>query len=363
MKKIILFFLFAWTGLSLFAQTDRSELDKQIGYAIMLMDNGAVDESIEALNELRKTVPDDFIIQYELAYAYYLKQDYAAAIKVLKKLRKNKDAEDILYQLLGNSYDVAGNPKLALGAYKQGLKRFPNSGRLYFEQGVVYGTKYNDFNTALACFEKGIEMDPAYPSNYFWASKLFCESSDEEIWGMIYGELFLNLEPGTQRTEEISRLLYDTYQSEITFPNDTTVSVSFSRNNVIDFAALIDAGRRILSVLPYGMAVYEATLSLASIGEKEIGLASLNRIRTAFLENYYKNFGERFPNALFAYQKEVAAAGHLEAYNYWVVSAGDPQGFLVWHDENPEKWEAFVQWFETNPIRLDGNNRFYRGQY
>ena len=360
MKKIILLFLSACLGLPLFAQTDRAELDKQIGYAVMLMDNGAVDESMDVLNELLKTYPDDFTIRYELAYAHYLKQDYAGTIKILKKGQKKEDAEDILYQLMGNAYDVAGNPKQALAAYKQGLKRFPNSGRLYFEQGVVHGTRYNDYNAAMACFEKGIEMDPVYPSNYFWASKLFCESSDEEVWGMIYGEIFLNLEPGTPRTEEISRLLYNTYKNEITFPNDTTVSVSFSRHNVIDLAALIGTGR---SLLPYGMGVYEATLSLALIGEKEIDLASLNRIRKAFLDNYYKNFGERFPNALFAYQKEVEAAGHLEAYNYWVLSAGDPQGFVVWSEDNPEKWETFVEWFTENPIPLDRNNRFYRGQY
>ncbi len=71
-----------------------------------------------------------------------------------------------------------------------------------------------DYNKALTYFEKGIEVAPNYSSNYYWCARLYCNST-EEVWGMIYGEIFMNLERNSKRTAEISKLLFDTYKKEI----------------------------------------------------------------------------------------------------------------------------------------------------
>ena len=73
-------------------------------------------------------------------------------------------------------------------------------------------------------FEKGIEVNPMFASNYFRAAKIYCNSS-EEVWGMIYGEIFINLERTNDRTFKISKLLFDTYKSEITFTSETATLV------------------------------------------------------------------------------------------------------------------------------------------
>lgn len=332
------------------AQTNEEQARAKGMEAIKLMDDGYIDRSIELLEEAKKLDPKKFVYPYEIAYAYYLKKDYKKSIEVLKKSEKYEDANELLYQIMGNSYDMLGKSKDAMKTYEKGLKRFPGAGCLYLESGVIQLGE-NDLNSALSYFEKGVGVQPSFPSNYYWACRLFCDS-DEEVWGMIYGELFMNLERNSKRTQEISKLLYDTYKSEIKFTSDTSLSVSFSKNNVIDINNIR---------MPFGLGVYEPTLMMSLLSVKEINMESLNKIRSNFVDNYYNNgYDKRYPNPLFAYQKQVKDAGHMEAYNYWILMQGDKYEFMNWQLVNNEKWEAFVKWFTDNPLRLDQENKFIR---
>jgi len=332
-------------------QTNKNKAFEMAREAISLMDNGKIDESIKLLEKAQKLDPDNILFPYEIAYANYLKKDYQNVIKILEKLTKRKDVTDLVFQLLGNSYSVSGKKQKALDTYDLGLKKFPNSGKLYLEKGNIY-LMQEDYNKAISFYEKGIEVEPTFPSNYYRATLLYCNST-EEVWGMIYGEIFMNLERGSRRTEEISKLLFDTYKSEIQFKDENNINVSFSKNLVITD----------INKLPFGM-IYEPTLLLAVVGEKNIDINSLDKIRTNFLNLYYEQkHNKTHPNVLFDYQKQIEKAGHLEAYNYWLLMKGDEDGFDVWHSENKEKWDKFVKWFSENPLKLSSKNKFYRNQY
>ncbi len=327
--------------------------------AVELMDNGKYDESIKLLEEAQVLDPGRFDYPYELAYAYYLKEDYKQAIKILEKNIDHKDVTEQLFQLLGNSYDILGKTDKAFKSYDAGLERFPNSGVILLEKGNVFWNK-KEYEKALPFYEKGIKLDPEFPSNYYRAALIYCNST-EEVWGMIYGELFMNLERNSKRTAEISKLLYDTYKSEITFTSDTTLSVSFSKNATIE---IDPGGNPDLSKLPYGIGVYEPTLILSIISIKSLDINSLDVVRSNFLENYIsRGFDKTYPNLLFEFQKKVKDAGHLESYNHWILMKGDEEGFDKWYTDNTTKWENFVAWFTDNGIVVDENHRFYRQQY
>lgn len=339
-----------------YAQSNKEKAKEKGAQAIELMDNGKVDESIKLLEEAQALDPSSFTYPYEIAYAKYLQKDYKEAIKILEKLSSHKDVKAHLYQLLGNSYDNIGKSEKAIQTYEAGLKKFPNSGNLYLEMGIMHMSA-KDYNKAISYYEKGIELDPAFPSNYYWAAKLYC-SSTEEVWGMIYGEIFMNLERNSKRTEEISKLLYDVYKREIKFISDTSFSVSFSQN-----ATMMVSDPKKMK-LPFGVGVYEMVLMTSIVGEKSIDLNSLDGIRKRFLENYYKAGNNKdYPNALFEYQNKVMNAGHMEAYNHWILMKGDPAAFSAWQKENTAKWDSFINWFKLNPAEFNEKNRFYRGQY
>lgn len=318
--------------------------------AVKLMDTGRIDESLELLEEAQELDPKNSTYPYEMAYAYCLKEDYKEALKILRKLEKHKDATDLIYQMAGNCYDYLGKSKDAIKTYEKGLKKFPDSGCLHLELGIMK-MKEGLYNEALSFFEKGINSDPAFPSNYYWATKLYCDS-DEEVWGMIYGELFMNLERNSKRTVEISELLYNTYKSEIKILGDSAKTVSFSKNAIINQ----DNFR-----LPYGMGIYEPILLRSILSVQEINIKSLNNIRTGFINHYFERGLEKmYPNALFSYQDKIRKAGHMEAYNYWILMQGDTNEFVTWKSDNEAKWDNFVEWFTTNPLKITTKNKFVR---
>lgn len=357
--KTIGLMLFMIIGHVTYGQTDKDKALEKAKTAIQLMDNGKIDESIKLLKEAQELDPDRFDYSYEIAYAHYLKQDYNGAIKILKKNKDHKNVTDQLFQLLGNSYDMIGKTDKAFKAYDAGLEKFPSSAIIYLEKGNVYWTK-EEYGNALEYYEKGILVDPSFPSNYYRAAIIYC-SSTEEVWGMIYGEIFMNLERGSERTAEISKLLYDTYKSQIKFTSDTSFSVSFSKNAAVKPLDLNNPGKM---KLPFGIGVYERVLMKSMIAEKTIDLTSLDRIRKNFVEIYFKEgFERKYPNILFDYQNKVLQAGHLEAYNHWILLKGDEQAFEAWHTSNSQKWDDFIKWFTENGLEVNDSNNFYSGQY
>lgn len=361
MKKLFLFTVVLTITLSAFSQSDRDiALDKK-KKAIDLMDNGSPDEAIKLLEEAKKLDPGTYIYDYEIAFAYSIKKDLKKSLEIAKELIKFKDANDQCYQMIGNLYDDTGDQKRAIKAYDEGLKKFPYSGRLFLEKGNLYWIR-KKYDEALPFYEQGIKADPGLPSNYYRATLLFL-NSEEEVWGMLYGEIFLNLEPNTQRTEEISKLLFDTYKSQINFISDSSFSVSFCKSAAIN-VSLNDLKHFDEFKLPFGSMIYEPTLMLSIVSEKNIDLNSLNRIRENFVFNYFdKKHNVKYPNVLFDYQKTLKDSGYLEAYNYWLLSSGDKSNFNAWKEKNEEKWKNFADWFNNNGLTLNRDNKFSRDQY
>lgn len=355
------FALFLTTQLS--AQTPQEKAQALMDLAISLMDEGKTSESRKYLEEAKKLDPDNPSYEYEIAFSYNIDKNYAKVIKVCKALTKHKNVFPMVYQMLGNAYDYDGNPKMAIKTYEKGMKIFPKAGNLYLERGNME-LMQKQYNAALDYYIEGTKVDPMYPSNYYWCTKLYL-SGDNEYLGMIYGELFMNLERNSGRTAEISEMLYNTYDSQITFPGDTSIGVSFANSTIYLSADDIDgkdAAENLIALLGrsnYGTAVYEMMLSLALIDEKQVDMEMLNRVRTKFRENYYANDKHiEYPNPLFDYQKTIQEAGMMEAYNYWVLSQGDADGFSKWMESNEGKWDAFVEWFTENPINMNDSNKF-----
>ena len=126
---------------------------KEINEAIKEMDAGNFSQSRVILEGVLQKDATNYDAWYEYAYSYYMQKDYAKALEIM--------------------------------------------------QAIPY-------------YEKGIEMAPEYPSNYYRLARIYC-NSENEIWGVIYGEIFMNLERNTQRTREISALLYQTYQKALVY--------------------------------------------------------------------------------------------------------------------------------------------------
>lgn len=357
LKSINLIILLLLIGQLSFAQTNKELAKTKLQQAIKLEDeDGKYDEALVLIAEAQKLDPQNITYPYEMAYTYSEKKEYRKAADILEKLTTHKDVYDQVYQGLGNAYDYMGLGDKAIETYKKGLTFFPNSGKLYAELGNMQLNKKN-YDDAISFYEKGIDVDPTYGSNYYRAAKIFF-TGDNKLWGMIYGELFMNIDRNSNRTREISKLLMENYKNQITFSDG--IKVSFTKNSTLSPAEI----KLLSKVESFPTNAYEALLKQASSGQKEININTLSTIRSKFIELYYKKkYNEKYPNVLFDFQQEIEKLGHGEAYNHWIVLAGDEDGFTKWRDANETKWNAFIKWFTPNAIKLDQDHKFLKTQY
>lgn len=370
MRKLSFIFIFFIINYLAFGQikSNKEEADGYVLEAIKLMDNGDPEKAILLIEKALKLSPKNSIYLYEMGYAYYMKKDYKKAKDIFEDLADSDDAQDLHYKMLGNSLDLLGKPEKAIAAYKKGIKKFPNSGKIYLELGIMSMSK-KEYNEALDYWEKGIEVEPAHPSNYYWATKLFA-NSNEKIWALLYGELFMNLERGSKRTEEISAILFDVYKNTVTAKSDTSMSVDLTKRGTtikISVDDIKDIEKKLSSkrLLPfegtYTMAFAPGSIALKS-GTSITGIYQTQKMLLEFWYNNFKN-NEAYPNVLLDYKKQILDAGHLEAYSYWIHSKGSDKEFEEWYNKNESLFKSFVKWFTANPLKLSLEHRLYRLQY
>ncbi len=359
MKKLLtILFVFS---ISLSYGQSKADKEKALEYgveAIKIMDEGRYDEAIKLLKRAEKLDPNKISYPYEIAYALYSQKEYNKAIKELKKINKHKDVTDQYYQLLGNCYDNIKKPEMALKTYQQGIKKFPNSGKLYLEQGIVeyFREKYDN---AIFYWEKGVEVEPTFPSNYYWLGKIF-SYSEERIWSVLYGEVFINLERNSKRTIEMSKILFDMYKQSINVTSDNSGGVSFSKIMTVDPAKKF----KVPFQMTYGLTMTMSLVLNVINNEPEISISSINIIRQNFISNWYDQKRDKdYPNLLFDFQKLLKEKGHFEAYNYWFLMKGNEDEFGKWFEINETKFNEFSDWFNKNSLKVNNRNYFSRLNY
>lgn len=341
------------------SMAQKMDIDRQVDAAIKLMDDEFYAESEQLLKSAIAYDSKNYRAQYELGYLYYLKSDYAKAIKQMKKAATSPDAHGQLYQLMGNAYDLSGDAAKAIATYKEGLKKFPGYGGLYYEMA----TMTDDFNEALDCHESGIMADPTYLSNYYYAAALLLDST-EPVWGLMYGEIFMLLESSTDRTVKMSKAMYDAYNKYITIgetDGKRSADHSLTRTEVLydeeDF------------YVPYPLVYADLMMKALPEDAVKLDLATLDKMRQAFVAGFFDPNGEvasyadEYGNVLLDHQKLIAEAGHMEAYNYWLLQQGDPEAYKAWREEHVEEFDAFVEWYNSHGLNVDMQKRYSMSHY
>lgn len=326
--------------------------------ATKLADKGNIDQSIRLLKEAVQLDPSSIRYPSELAYSYYLKNDFPAAIILLDQLSGRSDADEKLFVFLGSLYNQSVQPQKALETYRMGVQHFPQSAVLYaaLAAGLM---KSRAYYSALVNAEKGIQADPSYADNYYVASQIYCHST-EKVWGMLYGEIYLCLDQmkDSTKSHQLSQLLYATFQG--------SVHINEGENMFVDFSDIAtgNGAENAVAKLPYQVGVYENLMLNAAQDESVLDLYTINLIRTRFLKSYFeKEINVRYPNVLLEYQAEIANAGFLDAYNTWLFQAGSARDYAAWLSKNGSQYVAFQAWLKANPLTLNRSHFFNSSQY
>ncbi len=361
---------FCLSGSLLTAQT--SELvEDLVKDAITAMESGHYDVAFKLLDSAETLAPEWEVIPYERGLAYYLQKDYAAAVKVFEQLREHPRVTDRVYSMLGNCYDMLGDRDKARTTYESGLERFPDSGPLYLERGVI-DLAEPSLSSSVNWFERGVQAAPYHPSCYYWLAKFYLETVDHRTWGLLYGELFCILEPDTKRTREIGAAMVKAWNDAIPEPKGDSMHFELGGSE-IDISQLISIdGKDTTVTIPFDLFAYRGTMAaafgIAITNRTERGLpwrgvndTLLTETRKIFLEQWSTSkFDAKYNVPLFKMQASLAASGHLQTYHHWLLSRGDPEPFAEWCNSNRDACTAMFKSIRQSMPNLEEEPRFCR---
>lgn len=327
-----------------------SEVDNErLAHAVNLIDQGQADSSRLILEDLVKKYPKSYLVNYEYTYTLCQIGEFKKANKILRKLENYPEANARLHAMIGNTYDYMGQPNKALKAYQNGLKKFPNTGVLYVEQGNVY-LNQRKYDEAMSYYEKGIEVDPLYPTGYLRASMLYL-SSTEPVWGMIYAEMFSLLKPEAGECAALNKRAVEILRNNIKKENDTLHVTLTKRNNI--YMRKNAKPEEILNALESAYSsfevAYESKVGIAAMmhGYKDtIDFDLFCKIRATVADSLVGS-DDNLP--LFNFQKKVIEAGFWKAYNIFIYRQAFPAEYeaFMTDEENVNQLNTFMTWYNT----------------
>ena len=351
MKHALLTLVMLLSALVLTAQTgtlhDLSAKDlNRLEKAVELMDNGMPETAIDIIETLVKVYPDNYDIMYELGYAYNVTGDYDKLLKLCNQLKKHPRANFQVYQMEGNTLDYMGKRKEAIEAYNEGLKRFPDAGMLYVEQAII-SEHEQDYDQAVMLYEKAIEVEPDLASPYYHLAKLYAMST-EPVWALLYGEVACLLEPGSNRSNEMSKLMYDIYQDHIQIDNEQgTINTTLTETHTIN----INQDTSIVKIpLPLG---YEVAMLRSLAGVTSLDLKNLVEVKRRFTEEFHEMYKDYYDVPILDFDYKVFKNGYWEPYCMWLLQKGDEKAYEKWleNDSASAAMDAFITWYNQDTFK------------
>lgn len=335
MTRLYLTLICTLTFCMAFAQGPGKKLQET---AKTMLQQGDLENAIALLESAVKQAPSDIDIQKDLAYATYLYRDFAKSIQVGTALAERNDADEQVYQILGLSYKAIASYKEGAKMYKNAIRKFPNSSVLLNEYGELLAMDKN-LTEAIQQWEKGITADPNYSGNYYNACIYYTKSFN---WArvIIYGELFVNMESFTERTQEVKKALVNAWQ-KILVP---TVATQQLRNTNNGFE------KNLLTIFA----------QLAESNKAGFQLNNSTNIRTQFLKAWFNGPATTYPFHLFRVQQYFVEEGMMEAYDQWLFGeAVDPNAYKTWQTNNNKAAMAFSEYQKSRVYKMPAGQNYF----
>lgn len=288
------------------------------------MRQGDFANAILVLNRALQTEPGNVEMTKDLAQCFYFTKDFNKALETIRLVLDKDNADDQCYQIAGNIYRQLDMAKECEKLYRRGIKKFPESGPMYNELGELLWDQ-QDY-TAIKQWEKGIGVDPNYSGNYYNACKFYYLTADK-VWTLLYGEIYLNMEPLNSKAPEVKNMLLESYKKLFSVVN---ADPSKEKNK---FVAAYLTGMNKQGVL----------------ANEGINVASLTMIRTRFILDWFDETGNGLSFRLFELHRQLLQEGMFEAYNQWIFGA-------------TQNLVAYQNWTNTHASEYNEFNRFQRGR-
>jgi tetratricopeptide (TPR) repeat protein len=315
-------------------------------FSLIDKDRANIAEAVGLMKEASALCPQNFNYAFQVGFLIFQSGNYAEAVQSLESIMGRRDVTPELYQLLGNTYFLMNDRLKAMNVFDQGLSKFPKSGLLYAEKGKIL--QDTDVGKALFYFEKGIELNPNYDMNYYYSAMIYLKQA-ENIKGILHGEIFMLLNKTSIYSVEMSEQLYNAYKKSIRVDASGTASTFFCNTNIPDKTVEMLNSKP----MPPLCVAYASMIKQVNIALGAFTISNMSALRTKILDFYFSDkVNEYYQEWSFDFQRYIKDAGHLEAYNHWLLMAGNELEFLQWKENNEEKWTSFTKWFAQHDLSI-----------
>jgi len=126
---------------------------------------GDIDAAIENFEAAKKLEPDMYSILEDLAFAYFSRGNYSAAIEnysqAIQIRRDLEDDDPLVYDARGKAYYNLGNYDSAIADFSQAIRLDADDPLYWNNRGEIYRSK-GDYESAIDDFIKAIELNGKY---------------------------------------------------------------------------------------------------------------------------------------------------------------------------------------------------------
>lgn len=150
---------------------DPSNFQTRRELAILLADNGFLEEALSNLQYLTKYFPEDAELQYNIGILYEKLKDLSKAKEAYQNAIKLDPQEDFYYNL-GEVLVSLEDWDEAINAFRTVLKTDSKDGNCYFNLGLCYLNK-EETNLATDYFQQAINLNPNDLFAHFYLGNIY----------------------------------------------------------------------------------------------------------------------------------------------------------------------------------------------
>jgi len=344
MKKsltvLLLFIVTAVQGQVISSQSaEARELYTKARYYLQKTDYA---NAIMVYNQAINVDPANLLFRRELAHAYLMQGDVMKGEKMITPLLKSDEADEETFQVASRIYRAMKKTEEAESAINKGISKFPHSGVLYAEKGELF-TQEKKYKSASQAWENGIEYAPAFRTNYYNLAKVYFFTKNY-LWAILYGESFVNMESFSSKTEEIKKIIFESYKFLIADLSNTALDGKINRyDNPTTFETAC-------------LKIFDNIRTIVTGGVNADNLAQL---RNRFLIEWNKSYAKEYPLELFDYQQNLFLQGYIDCYHQWLFGKLDNEvHFKQWTQKYATLMNHFDIYFRNNKL-VPKENQYY----
>jgi hypothetical protein len=222
---------------------------------------------------------------------------------------------------------------VVLGAAKK------NSYYEAIQEGAANPISGNEFKK----IEKDALREFSRPESYDLLATTFGNTT-EKVWAVVYAEVYCNLDPNSERSDQIGKLMQQWYEKALAMQGNQ-ISVSLSKNAESNSSAKQPPFETSFEMsLLLGFAMFKGETNPLSIS----ALIGARRGQLAMWSM------RKLPQTeLIRWQETVTAAGHFEAYNHWLFKGALPEEFTKWRTGHEAQYNAWLEWQKIHKFVVD----------